>query len=253
MASPYQALAPSSHSSTRPDFTPNLPSKRAEKSTIGKHLQTPDFSQSFDIKQLRKRLSRKYFLWTSAVDRFPTNKQISSWEIFKRFLCLYGKQFVQRGEIFWIRNKAICWMLSSVRQSMIVCRGWVSKRGKYLTGRLTNIVDKFCRKHWCARPRKYCRQMPTNIVAILHMREAGCPSPLMESKWPVGVWYGINSLYGKTFISHVNRLKGHFHGWMEMPAAEVKAGPSVVSVKNPFPPPVPLIATPQPPSPFPPS
>ena len=157
MASPYQALAPSSHSSTRPDFTPNLPSKRAEKSTIGKHLQTPDFSQSFDIKQLRKRLSRKYFLWTSAVDRFPTNKQISSWEIFKRFLCLYGKQFVQRGEIFWIRNKAICWMLGSVRQSMIVCRGWVSKRGKYLTaGRLTNIVDKF----W----QTLMRVRPANIV-----------------------------------------------------------------------------------------
>ena len=34
MASPYQALAPRSHSSTRPDFTPNLPSQRAEKSSL---------------------------------------------------------------------------------------------------------------------------------------------------------------------------------------------------------------------------
>ena len=77
-------------------------------------------------------------------------------------------------------------------------------------------TDKYCRQILAnidaRQARKYCRQMPTNIVAILHMREAGCPSPLMESKWPVGVWYGIDSLYGKTFISHVNRLKGHFHG-----------------------------------------
>ena len=34
---------------------------------------------------------------------------------------------------------------------------------------------------------------PTNIVAILHMREAwpGCRRPLIEFKWPVGasIWY----------------------------------------------------------------
>ena len=108
----------------------------------------------------------------------------------------------------------MCCMLETVgRQTKYDCLPRMGEQEKQI---LDWQTDKYCRQILAnidAQGRKCC-QMPTNIVAILHMREAGCSSPLIESKWPVGVWYCINSggLYGKTFIPHVNRLKGHFHG-----------------------------------------
>ena len=82
-----------------------------------------------------------------------------------------GNNFELQQRAYWC---VVCSRPWAVRQSMIVCRGWVSKRGKYLTGRLTNIVDKFL-ANIDAQGRKCC-QMPTNIVAILHMSWVG-PKP----------------------------------------------------------------------------
>ena len=58
MASPYSALAPESHSSTRPArFPPNILPQRAQKysmDTSEYYLQKPGLSQVFSFKRMRK-------------------------------------------------------------------------------------------------------------------------------------------------------------------------------------------------------
>ena len=91
-----------------------------------------------------------------------------------------GNNFELQQRAYWC---VVCSRPWAVRQSMIVCRGWVSKRGKYLTGRLTNIVDKF----WQILMRKAANVVKCQQILSQSFTWAGLgPSPLIEFKWPCG-------------------------------------------------------------------
>ena len=106
-------------------------------------------------------MSPEYFLWTSSIDRFPTNKQISSWEIFKRFLSLNGKQickfvissknsFELKQSAYWSVGCLGPWVRGpSDKVWLSAADGWAREANTWLAD--WQILSTNFGKHWCAK------------------------------------------------------------------------------------------------------